>query len=136
MVHAALVRAVRYFDGWLPNGPNPPKWGEQLAELHRIAERAGRDPENLTGAIYLTLSLDDRADRAAENVGTFLERYYGRPAEVLKKEHTYYAGPAAGLAEWLAAYGEVGVSHFVLRFVGNPDPQLEAVANVRAMLGW
>ena len=136
MVPAALQRAVRHFDGWLPNGPHPRPWAEQWAALLGIAADQGRDPKDLTGAVYVTLCVDENSDRAEERVGRYLEQYYGRPAELLKQEHTYYAGAAEGVAEWLTAYAEAGVGHFVLRFVGDHDHQLETVAKGRSDLGW
>ena len=111
MVPAALQRAVRHFDGWLPNGPHPRPWAEQWAALLGIAADQGRDPKDPTGAVYVTLCVDENSDRAEERVGRYLEQYYGRPAELLKQEHTYYAGAAEGVAEWLTAYAEAGVGH-------------------------
>jgi alkanesulfonate monooxygenase SsuD/methylene tetrahydromethanopterin reductase-like flavin-dependent oxidoreductase (luciferase family) len=136
MVHAALERVARHFDGWLPNGPQPPKWGEDWAELRALARGHGRNPDELVGAVYVTLAIDADADRAERRVGSYLERYYGQPADLLRRHHTYYAGPVSGLADWLSAYGEAGVSHFVLRFAGDHERHLENVAKVRADLGW
>ena len=41
-----------------------------------------------------------------------------------------------GVAAFLADYAEAGVAHFVLRFVGEHERHLEAVAGARAALGW
>ena len=41
-----LARVVRYGDGWMPIVRRPPAdFGPRMAELHRLAEAAGRDPD-------------------------------------------------------------------------------------------
>lgn len=136
MVPAALGRVARHFDGWLPNGTPPGEWRDQWDEVRGVARNEGRDADDLTGALYLTVSLDEDEARAAERAGEYLERYYGRPAAVLRREQPFYAGAPGGLADLLARHGEAGVSHFVLRFAGHHDRHLDAIARVRADLGW
>jgi alkanesulfonate monooxygenase SsuD/methylene tetrahydromethanopterin reductase-like flavin-dependent oxidoreductase (luciferase family) len=136
MVPAALARAARHFDGWFPNGPQPAKWGEQWREVQRLAQEAGRDPAQLTGAVYLTLALDEDAGRAQLRIDSLLTSYYNAPAEVLRRQHTFYAGPAEGAARWLADYAAAGVSQFVLRFAGDHEWHLDTVAGLCAKLGW
>ena len=136
MVRAAGNRIARNFDGWLPNGTPPAKWRERWDRIGELSRHEGRNPEDLTGAVYLTVSLDEDEDRAADRAGNYLERYYGRPAKDLLREQPYYAGAPAGVAELLARYEEAGVRHFVLRFTGDHDRHLEAIARVRGDLGW
>ena len=132
---ASRKQVGRWFDGWMPISPSPMQWAEQWAEVQTIAREAGRDPTRLSGSMYLTLSLDDDANRAAARLDAFLEHYYGLPAAQLRTWQTTYAGQAAGAAEWLAGYARAGVGHFVLRFVGDHERHLEAVAGIRAQLG-
>ena len=117
----------RSFDGWLPITPNPEAWAEQWAEVACIAREAGRDPANLTGSMYLTLSLDDNADRANERMNKFLEQYYNQPSTVIRSWQANYAGPAEGATEWLARYEKAGVHHVILRFVGDHERHLETL---------
>jgi alkanesulfonate monooxygenase SsuD/methylene tetrahydromethanopterin reductase-like flavin-dependent oxidoreductase (luciferase family) len=131
---ASLERAGRHFDGWLPIAPDAGEWGRQWKQVKEIAERAGRDPNALTGAMYLTLALDADADRASERLNDYLERYYAQPAAVLRKRQACYAGLADGLTEWLQGYATAGASHLVLRFAGDHERHLEIVASLRAKL--
>lgn len=135
MVRAGLERAARYFDGWFPNGPAPERWGSDWLEVKEMAREAGRDPGRLTGATYLTLAIDDDTARADRRITEYLVGYYGQPAEVLRKHHTYYAGSASGAAEWLDKYAQAGVNHLVLRFAGDHERHLEAVAKIREQIG-
>jgi hypothetical protein len=81
--------------------------------------------------MYLTVSLDDDAAKAEERLNSFLERYYGQPAAVTRRRQASYAGPEAGLAAWMAGYADSGASHLVLRFAGDHERHLAAVAKLR-----
>ena len=131
---ASLKRAGRYFEGWLPIAPSAAQWARGWREVKDIARAAGRDPDTLTGAMYLTLAVDDDASRANARLDAFLERYYAQPAAVLRSRQANYAGPRAGLAEWLQGYASAGASHLVLRFAGDHERHLETVADLRAQL--
>jgi len=133
---ASLQRAGQWFDGWFPISPSATTFAAQWAEVQTIARNAGRDPAGLAGAMYLTLSLDDDAARANARLDAFLERYYGQPASVMRARQAVYAGPAAGLGEWLAGYAAAGARHLVLRFAGDHAKHLRALPPVRAALGW
>jgi alkanesulfonate monooxygenase SsuD/methylene tetrahydromethanopterin reductase-like flavin-dependent oxidoreductase (luciferase family) len=129
---ASLDRAGRIFDGWLPNGVDPSEWRQQWGEIKRVARDAGRDPDALVGAMYLTLAVDENAVRAGQRLDTYLEHYYGQPATVLRRRQSCYAGPAAGAVEWLRGYVEAGVQHLVLRFAGDHARHMEMLAEIRS----
>ncbi|MBS0548913.1 MAG: LLM class flavin-dependent oxidoreductase [Proteobacteria bacterium] len=134
-VTAARERTGRLFDGWFPNAPSAADYAGQWAEVKDAARAAGRDPEALTGAMYLTLSIDDDTARAEATINSYLERYYGQRPDVMRKRQMCYAGPASGAAQWLDAYAKAGASHLVLRFAGDHERQLEIVASMRQQLG-
>ncbi len=136
MVQASLERVGRHFDGWFPNGPDAAGWGRQWAEVQSVARDAGRSPGAVTGAVYLTLAIDEDANRAEQRVDAFLENYYGQSAAVMRRRQACYAGSAAGAAEWLRGYAAAGASHLVLRFAGDHDRHLDTVARLRRDLGW
>jgi len=50
---------------------------------------------------------------------------------VLRKRQMSYAGPVAGLADWLNEYVRAGCSHLVLRFTGEHERNLETIAGIR-----
>lgn len=135
-VAVARQRAGRLYDGWFPNGPSPAEFAPQFAEVKEAARAAGRDPAAITGAMYLTLAIDDDAGRAGARIDSYLEQYYGMRADLLRKRQMCFAGPPAGAAAWLKAYADAGASHLVLRFAGDHERQLEIVARLRHDLGW
>ena len=135
MVRAARERVGRLYDGWFPNAPDAKGWGIQWREIQDIAREAGRNPADLTGAIYLTLTIDEDAGRAERRMDAFMENYYGQPAAAMRGRQANYAGPAAGAAAWLKTYIDEGASHLVLRFAGDAERNMDAVARLRGDLG-
>lgn len=133
---ASLERVGRWFDGWFPNAPDAPTYARQWAEVQAIARAAGRNPAQMTGAIYLTVVLDEDTARAELRLNRFLEGYYGQPAAVTRRRQVCYFGPAAGFRDWLGAYAQAGASHLVLRFAGDHERHMDMVARVRTRLGW
>jgi hypothetical protein len=55
---------------------------------------------------------------------------------MMKQNQAWFAGPAAEVAEKLARYAAAGLTHFVVRFTGDHERQLEALAGIRAQAGW
>ena len=68
---ASLERAGEWFDGWFPIKPDAATFGAQWQDVRSIARAAGRDPDALTGAMYLTLALDADAARAEQEAQRF-----------------------------------------------------------------
>jgi probable F420-dependent oxidoreductase len=133
---ASLDRVGKWFDGWFPNAPNPNDFAAQWGQVQATARAAGRDPARLSAAMYLTLTVDDDAERGAARMDAFLEAYYGAPAGLLRQRQAVYSGPASGVASWLEGYAQAGATDLVLRFADDAERHLEALAKVRASLGW
>ena len=133
---AALARTAKFFDGWFPNHAEPARFDAELSRIRALARDAGRDPAALAGATYLTLAIDDDAARAEDRMNTYMARYYNQPAAAMRRRQVNYAGPAAGAAALLAGYAQTGCTHLVLRFAGEHERQMQAVAKMRADLGW
>ncbi|HEU0158070.1 MAG TPA: LLM class flavin-dependent oxidoreductase [Hyphomicrobiaceae bacterium] len=131
---ASLQRVGQHFDGWLPNSPTAARWAEQWQEVAAVARAAGRDPKALSGAMYLTMAVDEDAARAQARLDAYLAQYYGRPAAEMRERQACYAGPAQGLAAWLRGYVAAGARHLVLRFAGDHERHLETIAGFSAGL--
>jgi hypothetical protein len=81
--------------------------------------------------MYLTVSLADDPAAADTRLNGFLERYYDQPAPLTRRRQACYAGPASGLAAWIDSYAQAGADHLVVRFAGDHERHLEAVAKLR-----
>ena len=127
----SLERAGKFFDGWFPIAPSAPDFATGLAHVRAVADSHGRDSSVIDGAMYLTISLDDDAAKADDRLNRVLEGYYGVPAAATRRRQAAYAGSASGLAEWLDSYARAGAGHLILRFAGDHDRHLDAVARIR-----
>jgi alkanesulfonate monooxygenase SsuD/methylene tetrahydromethanopterin reductase-like flavin-dependent oxidoreductase (luciferase family) len=132
---AGLIRTGREWDGWFPTGPDAAGWTQKYADVKQAARDAGRDPDRLTGALYLTVAIDEDRIRGEAAINQYLEDYYGVPATVIRKRQACFSGNREDVRVWLKGYVDAGVEHLVLRFVGDHDRHLETVADFRAQLG-
>jgi alkanesulfonate monooxygenase SsuD/methylene tetrahydromethanopterin reductase-like flavin-dependent oxidoreductase (luciferase family) len=134
-VRAAFERAAKHFDGWFANEPDLQRWTAQWQEVQEIVREVGRDSAQFAAANYVTLALDDDAARAEERIDAFLESYYGQPAAAMRRRQACFGGPPAAAAAWLKGYADAGVTDLIVRFTGDHERQLEAVAGLRGQLG-
>jgi len=133
-VPAALERAGKHFDGWFPTGPDSKRWGEQWRQVQSIMREAGRKPDAVEPAIYLTLSVDENAAKAESRIDEFLSAYYGQRPDLLKKRQACFAGSAAAAAAWINGYVHEGARTLVLRFAGDHERHMDVFAKVRESL--
>ena len=132
-VDPALARAGRHFDGWFPSGPGTPEeWGEKWARVKAHASDAGRDPSALTGAVYMTVAVNDDDAKANAELDHYLAGYYNQPAEVMRGQQYCVAGDRAAVTAWLARFVEAGATHLCVRFTGTDDArQMETLVEMR-----
>ncbi len=124
----ALREAAR-FDAWFPTGPSVEFFAEHFPRVQAAARAAGRSPDAVAGAAYVTLALDPDRAAAERRLHAFLETYYAAPARALLARQACYAGPIEGCVEWLQRWIDAGVRHLSLRFAGGDQiAQLEEAA--------
>jgi len=124
----ALREAARW-DAWFPTGPSVEFFEAEFPKIQAAARAAGRAPDAVAGAAYLTLALD--ADRAAaeKRLHGFLETYYAAPAKAILARQATYAGPVEGCVEWLQRWSKAGARHLLFRFAGGDQlAQVDEVA--------
>jgi probable F420-dependent oxidoreductase len=114
----ALREAAR-FDAWFPTGPSVDFFAEQWPRVQAAARAAGRAPEAVTGAAYVTLAIDPNPAAAEQRLHGFLETYYAAPARAILARQAAYAGPIEGCVEWLQRWIDAGARHIALRFAGG-----------------
>jgi len=114
----ALRDAARY-DAWFPTGPGVDFFAEHFPRIQAAARAAGRAPDAVTGAAYVTLALDASPAVAEQRLHNFLETYYGAPARTIMARQATYAGPVEGCVEWLQRWIDAGARHISLRFAGG-----------------
>jgi alkanesulfonate monooxygenase SsuD/methylene tetrahydromethanopterin reductase-like flavin-dependent oxidoreductase (luciferase family) len=130
MCQAALdIRAVSALPLIL-DGPHVEFFAEHFPRIQAAARAAGRAPDAVVGAAYVTLALDADAVAAEQRLNTFLETYYAAPASALRARQATYAGPIEGGVAWLQRWIDAGCHHLMLRFAGGDQlAQVDEVAS-------
>ena len=122
---AAMRRAARLGDGWMPYLVSPSAYERSVRTIHKEAEAVGRDLAEFEWMMYLYTSIRKDGDRARHDVSAFLGRSYGeRPRDML--DRIAPAGTPEEVAGRLQEYVDVGVRHFIIS-PATPDETFEVV---------
>ena len=103
------------FEGWLPFSPSPSVYREGLQQVRAAAEAAGRGPDEVTPAAYLTVAVDRSRATAHENLDAYMRAYYGLPASVMGGIQACHAGTVESAAEWMGQYVSAGAREVIVR---------------------
>jgi alkanesulfonate monooxygenase SsuD/methylene tetrahydromethanopterin reductase-like flavin-dependent oxidoreductase (luciferase family) len=124
---AAMRRAGRLGDGWIPSFITPEAFAAGVATTQACARAAGREvPEDHFGVIvYYHFGRDPAAARAAAE--PYLPR--GRADDATLAACTAF-GPPDVLRERLEQYVRAGGSKFIARPIGPPAGMLDQVAQL------
>ncbi len=128
---AALRRAAKLGDGWMPLFLDPDEYGSALDRLAKEVDRAGRPAGSVTPAMVLFVSLDDDEGEALRRGTSWMSSMYGIPPKAFERH--IVAGNAEGIARSIAAYRRAGAEHVVVYVTADePLGQFEElVASVR-----
>ena len=109
-----LRRTGRVGDGFVPVAAGPADYAARWERIERYAREAGRDPGAITRALHLYYHCID-ADRSAAHADAErnLAARYGHPVSFVE-DGRFAFGDAEACAETIAAYRDIGVTHFVL----------------------
>lgn len=135
---AALARTGRMYDGWLPYPPDPADYTAGLLDVRKAAADAGRAPEDVTAALFVTVRVDEDAERGRRALDVYARANYGLPLEELEQIQAVVTGSGAQVREGLARYVAAGARHLVcrpaavgLRSLGD---QMERIADLIPLL--
>jgi probable F420-dependent oxidoreductase len=124
---AAMRRAGRLGDGWIPSFIPPDRFGLGVQQTQRFAAEAGRAvPVDHFGTLVSFCFADDR-ETARALAGPFIPR--GRVDDATLEKCTAF-GPPALLRERLDQYIAGGASKFVVRPLCPPARMLEQLARL------
>jgi alkanesulfonate monooxygenase SsuD/methylene tetrahydromethanopterin reductase-like flavin-dependent oxidoreductase (luciferase family) len=117
---AALRRAGRRGDGWIPLFVAPEEYGAALDRLDKETDRAGRDPAALSRAVVVFVAVG--GDGAGERGLEWMASLYGLPARSFVRH--LVTGDARHCATALSRFVEAG-AHHVAVFVADDDPLVQ-----------
>lgn len=126
---AAMARAGRLGDGWIPSFITPDRFREGVSRTQEFAAEAGRrvPADHFGTLVYFWLDADPARARATAE--PYIPK--GRVDDAALARCTAF-GPPALLAERLEEYVRGGGSKFVVRPVGPPERMLEQVERLAA----
>ena len=128
---AALRRAARHGDAWLPMWLTPQRVAERAQLLAELAEETGRPTPGT--ALLVGVHIDDDRSRARAEAAAHVAGQYRMPLE--KVERWTLLDSIDGAVEQLDAYRQAGVQEFLLMPLGHqPITQYERLAEVRLRL--
>jgi probable F420-dependent oxidoreductase len=117
---AAMRRAARRGDGWMPYLVSPGAYARSVATIRAEAAAAGRDLAGFEWMLYLYCSVRADGDRARADVASFLGRAYGdKPGAML--DRIAPAGTPAEVAEKVQPYVDAGARHIVISPAAHED---------------
>lgn len=117
---AAMRRAARRGDGWLPYLVSPDAYARSVATVRAEADRLGRDLTGFEWMLFLYCSIRADGDRARDDVASFLGRAYGdKPAAML--DRIAPAGTPEEVAARVQAYVDAGARHIVISPAAHAD---------------
>lgn len=106
---AAMRRAGRFGDVWMPYMVSPGSFARTLAQARDFAEQAGRPGGALTGALFIWGCVDDDSGRARREAVDFVSRVYQQDFKPLADRYLLHGDPdtvTARLTEYHAAGAE------------------------------
>ncbi|HSP54005.1 MAG TPA: LLM class flavin-dependent oxidoreductase [Dehalococcoidia bacterium] len=110
---AAIRRAGRLGDGYLPYLFSPDRLRTSLAQARIEAEKAGRDPESIAAGIYQFIALADTYEEARDIADADLSRRYNQPFKNVVDRYVVM-GNADDCVRRLADFADAGARHFIL----------------------
>jgi alkanesulfonate monooxygenase SsuD/methylene tetrahydromethanopterin reductase-like flavin-dependent oxidoreductase (luciferase family) len=129
---AALARTGRLYDGWLPYPPDPADYESGLLDIRNAAARAGRSPDDITPALFVSVRVDSSLQSGRRVLGDYAIANYGMPLEELERIQAIVTGTPQRVVESLNRYIAAGARHVVVRLgaldLHSQRDQLEQVA--------
>ena len=117
---AALKRAGTWANGFICGSSAIPDFSITWEKVAQYARAAGRDPGKIEKAGLTFIAINDDKAKAAEAVGTYITRYYGRLRGDV--ENTFPVGSAAACAERIEAFFARGLDTLIIG-MADPDPK-------------
>jgi len=114
---AALRRAAHRADGWIPLFVPADEYAPAVDRLEKEAERVGRDPEAITRALVVFVSVG--GPEAADRGLAWMSSLYSIAPEAFRRH--LVAGDAHDVASALSRFSEAGAQHLAV-FVTADDP--------------
>jgi probable F420-dependent oxidoreductase len=122
----AIRRAGRFADVWMPYMYTPEQLSRSLAEVREAAERAGRDPSAVRGAVFCWGGVDEDAARARREVVEGVSAVYQQDFAPLADRYLLHGDPDRVRAR-AREYADAGAGTLVFSPVGAGERRRQVV---------
>ncbi len=109
---AAVSRAARVADGWVPLFVAPAEYRTARRRLLELAAEAGRDPAAIDTSVVTIVCTGDSAEVARKEGSAWLSDLYALPPQAFDRH--LIAGPPEDCAAGIASYHDAGAGHVVV----------------------
>lgn len=109
---AAVRRAGRFADVWLPYMYSPEQLAASLTEVRRAAGEAGRDPSSVRGAVYCWGGVGEDAAASRREVVDFVGAVYQQDFDRIADRYLLHGDPAR-VAARVREYVDAGAETLV-----------------------
>lgn len=131
VVSKAARRIATYGDGWMTccRARHPEEFREQLAQVDRAINEAGRSREEFVMSYQVTMNIADTREEAQSGIDAYISQYYPELSKAMDLGEWGPVGTPDDIAEWLKTFADAGVDYFICRF-GSLDQfgQVERLA--------
>ncbi|MBP1688298.1 MAG: luciferase family protein [Deltaproteobacteria bacterium] len=118
---AAMRRAARLGDGWMPYLYSPRRYAESVATIQADAAQIGRELSGFHWTAFLFTAIDDDTDRALDKAAEFLGGTYRQNFREMV-DRVAVAGDPDRLAQRLQEFVDAGARHLILTIADRVDP--------------
>lgn len=128
---AAMQRAVRYGDGWLPYFYNPERYRDSVTKINEFAATEGRDLTDFQWAFFPYISIYPTVEEAAEVAAQALGGRYLYGGDFIGIVRNYcLLGPPEQCVERLQEYVEAGARHIVFSVACPREDQARHIETI------
>ncbi len=119
LVERGLKRVALQGDGWITNVPSPDTYRQCWEKIEGYAKAAGKNPADLTRALYLTVHVGSDGQKARAEGSQFLSNYYHKAPGEMEKLLVTTLGSPEDCLKTIASYKALGVTTFIVRFAAK-----------------
>lgn len=123
---AAIRRAARYATHWLPYMYAPEQLAASLRKVRDEAERIGRDPAAIRGAVYLWGAVDPDGTRSRQWAIDYVSRVYAQDFTPLADRYLLHGSPQQVL-DRIGQYADAGAETVIFASVGADEQRADIV---------
>jgi alkanesulfonate monooxygenase SsuD/methylene tetrahydromethanopterin reductase-like flavin-dependent oxidoreductase (luciferase family) len=111
-------RIVRYGDGWMTccRAQHPEELIQQLEWIHEAGGELQKDLGSFVVSYQVTMHIADTETDARRGLDEYIAKYYPELSQSMDLSNWGPVGTPEQIAEWIRAFADAGVDHFICRF--------------------